>query len=95
MEICCVSESWNRDDKPLDKIIELDNHKVYMNKQQRHQRGGKPAIIVDTSKYQVKQLCPGLFSVPKNVEATWILIRPKDKSLRTPEMDYIAVCSYY
>ena len=85
IHLCCISESWNRENKPLSKVIEMENHKVYMSNQQRTQRGGKPAIIVDTSKYIFKQLCPGLFVVPQNIVATWILIRPRNKKLRTIE----------
>ena len=66
-----------------------------MNCKQRSQRGGKPIIIVNEQKFIGKELCPSLFTVPPNIEATWILIRAKNKESRSEEINYIAVCSYY
>ena len=62
--ITCISESWNRENNPLNNIISIENHKLYMNVKQREQRGGKPLIIVNHSKFIVKQPCPSLFCVP-------------------------------
>ena len=95
VDVACISESWNRDNNPLTDIINIDNHRLYMNVKQRSQRGGKPGIIVNEAKYIVKQPCPSLFTVPSNIEATWLIIRPRNKQLRTKEVDYLAICSYY
>ena len=78
--ICTISESWNRTDYPLSDLIKMDNYKVVTNVKERDARGGKPAILVDESRYTIKELCPNEISVPVGVEAVWILVRNKNIS---------------
>ena len=95
-EIDCVfmSESWERPEQPLDKIINLPNHTVISNPHQRKGIGGRPALIINNSKFHVKNLTQSLIEIPWGVEATWAIISPKhitsDSSIKR-----LAVCSLY
>ena len=77
ISIAGISESWEREDQPLNEIIQIENFKVLTNVVQRQNRGGRPALLIDESKYFVKELCPKLFTVPLGVEAVWALVRSK------------------
>ena len=89
-----ISESWNRESLPLDKLLQLENFKVISNVKQRDFKGGKPAIIINEEKYHIIELCPEPVTVPIGVEAVWALIIPKHKSPQS-KMKYIALCSIY
>ena len=94
-DLVCVSESWNRENLPLNQIVDIPGFKVFENCKQRDKRGGKPMIIANTDKYVVRQLCPSLFTVPASVEAVWVLVRAKTDSSHRREVKNIIVCSYY
>ena len=51
-------------------------------------------IIVDESRFNVIEVCPGLVTVPTEVEAVWVVLQPKDRS-KSQSFKFIAVCSYY
>ena len=89
-----MSESWQRENLSLSQLLDLDNYRVISNVVEREFRGGKPAIIVRTDKYNVKPLCPDIITVPVGVEAVWALISPKIRSPRS-RIKHIAVCSMY
>ena len=90
-DIDCVfmSESWERPDQPLTEIINLPNHTVISNPHQRKGVGGRPALIINNSKYHVSNLTQSMIDIPWGVEATWAIISQKDVSL----IKKIAVCS--
>ena len=73
-DVICVSESWERENMPLDQLLQLDNYEIISNVKQREFKGGKPAILVNTQKYLVKKICPDPVTVPVGVEAVWCLI---------------------
>ena len=79
-DVICVSESWERENLPLDQLLQLDNYEVISNVKQRDFQGGKPAILVNTQKYFVKKICPDPVTVPVGVEAVWCLITHKGSS---------------
>ena len=89
-----ISESWERENLSLSQVLDLENYKVFTNVKQREFRGGKPAILIRTDKYDVKQLCPDTITVPVGVEAVWALISPKIRNPRS-KIKQIAVCSIY
>ena len=68
IDLICMSESWEREDLPLDKIINIDNFEIVSNVFQRKGVGGRPAIIVNAKKYQVENLTQSLISIPWRVE---------------------------
>ena len=94
--IDCVfmSESWERPDEPLEKIINLPNHTVISNPHQRKGVGGRPALIINNNKYHVRNLTQSLIDIPWGVEATWAIISPKDVT-NDSSIQKIAVCSVY
>ena len=95
-EIDCVfmSESWERPNQPLEEIIHLPNHIVISNPHQRKGVGGRPALMINTTKYYVKNLTQNLVKIPWGVEATWAIITPK--SITSDSIiKRIAVCSVY
>ena len=95
-EIDCVfmSESWERPYQPLDEIINLPNHMVISNPHQRKGVGGGPALIINTQKYDVKNITQSLIQIPWGVEAIWGLISPKNIT-NDSTIKKIAVCSLY
>ena len=92
--LCFMSESWERPKNDLKNILEIEDFKIITNVCQREGRGGKPAIIVSEKDYYVKELCPNIITVPKNVEAVWALLTPKLGGCRG-KIKHIAVCAYY
>ena len=95
-EIDCVfmSESWERPNQPLEEIIHLPNHVVISNPHQRKGVGGRPALMINTTKYYVKNLTQNLVKIPWGVEATWAIITPKNITSDSI-IKRIAVCSVY
>ena len=51
-DVITMSESWERDNLPLDELLNLDNYKILSNVKQRGFKGGKPAILVNKEKYK-------------------------------------------
>ena len=49
-----MSESWEREELKLNQIINLEDHIVISNVSQRSGKGGRPALIVNSKKYDVK-----------------------------------------
>ena len=75
--ICCISESWDRKEKGIEEIIQLENYRVIKNVLQREGRGGKPALVISEKDYFITQLCPNIITVLLKVEAVWALVTPK------------------
>ena len=93
-DLITVSESWNRDNLPLEDLLQLDKYRIITNVKQRNFRGGKPAIIVNEDKYYVKPLCPDPLTVPIGVECVWALLTPKHTTPQN-KVKYIAVAAIY
>ena len=94
VDICCISESWDRDNLPLEDIIQMEGYKVIKNVVQRNRKGGKPALVINEDKFIVKQLCPDVITVPVTVEAVWSLVIPKNLAGNS-RVRKIAVASVY
>ena len=93
-DVMTISESWERDNLPLNELLELEKYRVISNVKQRDFRGGKPALIINEDKYHIKELCPDPITVPIGVEAVWAIITHKQASPRS-KVKYIAVGSIY
>ena len=76
IDLVCMSETWEREDETLDKIIDLENFTVISSRFQRRGRGGRPAIVVNNSKFHVDNLTQTEVSVPFGVEACLCLLTP-------------------
>ena len=81
IEVAIVSESWEREDKPLDNLLNLTNYKIHSYRREKvkanKQPGGSCAIIYNEIRFKVTKLD---IHVPKGVEACWVILKPLDKS---------------
>ena len=83
VDVCTISESWERDNLSLIKLLNLDDYQILSNVKQRDFKGEKPAILVKSEKYNVKALCPDIITVSVGVEAVWALNLRKLETLET------------
>ena len=95
-ELDCIfmSESWERDYLTLDKVIKLDDHIVTSNVSQRKGKGGRPAIIENSKKYDVQNITNNLIQIPWGVEAVWCILTPRDIT-HDSKIQRIACCALY
>ena len=58
IDLCMISESWERPNEPLDTVIKIKNFCIISNPHQRAASisGGRPAIIANTEKFIVDSL---------------------------------------
>ena len=56
IDVVFMSESWEREDKTLNAIIELQDHEIISNVYQRKGQGGRPALIVNRKKFDILNL---------------------------------------
>ena len=75
-----VSESWERQEDPLTNILDIDGFQVISNPYQRKGIGGKPALIINTKKFNVINPNQSMISIPWGVEIVWAIITPKQVS---------------
>ena len=92
--VCFISESWDRQSLGLEKIINIEGHRIIKNVLQRSGKGGKPALVISEKNYFIKELCPDVITVPPKIEAVWALLTPKAGGSKGA-IRHIAVCSYY
>lgn len=90
----CISESWERENTPLNTIFNLDDYTVVSNAAQRRGVGGRPAIIVNTKNFMVDNLTQSKISIPWGVEIVWVLLTPKNAT-NSSIVQNIAVASVY
>ena len=93
IEAAIVSETWEREDKPLNELLQLTNYKVHSHKRTKvkanRQPGGACALIYNEDRFQVTNLD---VYVPKGVEACWSVFKPRNK---TDTIENIAIASVY
>ena len=79
IDVALISESHDRENKRLEDHIKLNSHIVISNLYQRstNEKGGRPAIIANTDKYNVENLTNTTINIPWGVEVTWALLTPK------------------
>ena len=72
IDLCLISESWERPSEPLDTVIKIKDFCIISNPHQRAASisGGRPAIIANTEKFTVDNINQSLVSIPWGVEAT-------------------------
>ena len=93
-DICYMSESWDRENLPLELLLKHDGYKIIKNVVQRNRKGGKPALIIKEENFHIKQLCPDIITVPIGVEAVWAMLTPKNVQ-NNSKVKNIAVASIY
>ena len=93
IEAAIISETWEREDKPLKDLLQMDNYKVHSHRRPKvkanRQPGGACALIYNENRFDVTNLD---VHVPKGVEACWSVFKPKNK---TDLIEYIAIASVY
>ena len=94
VDLILMSESWERYNFTLDELVKLENYKIISNVHQRLSVGGRPAIFVNESKYDVMNLTNTHINIPWGVEAVWCLLTPKITT-NDSKIQKIAVCSFY
>ena len=48
VDVCFMSESWDRKNNGLENIIQMDGYQIIKNVLQRPGKGGKPALIISS-----------------------------------------------
>ena len=76
--LICMSESWERENLTLEKVITIDDYKVISNVHKRKGKGGRPAIIVNSKTFIVENITQTIVSIPWEVEAVWAVLTPKN-----------------
>ena len=94
VDVIFISESWEREHLPLDKIIHLEDFVTISNVSQRREVGGRPALVVNTKKYHVQNVTNSLVQIPWGVEAVWCVLTPKNIT-HDSKVQKIACCSFY
>ena len=89
-----ISESWERPEYDLSQLIDIEGYTVVSNPHQRKGKGGRPALIINSKNYHVKNLTNTLIQIPWGCEATWALLTPKNMTSASV-IQKIAVCSLY
>ena len=72
----------------------MDDHEVISNVHQRTGKGGRPAILVNTKKYNVENLTNTVVSIPWGVEIVWAVVTPKNVNTKS-SIQKIVVASIY
>ena len=93
-DLIFMSETWDRINQPLENVIQIDGYRVVTAVNPRNFKGGKPALIINEEKYDIKYLNPDPITVPDGVEAVWALLTPKGAKPNN-EFSHIAVASIY
>ena len=89
-----MSETWERESLPLNKLLNIEHFQIISNVNQRKERGGRPALIVKNDYYNVQNLTNTLIPVKWGVEAVWGLLTPKNVSSQS-KIQHIACASIY
>ena len=74
-------------------VLAMDGYQVISNPFSRKKRGGRPAIMVNTQKYNVENITPSV-GLPWTVEACWAVLTLKNCT-NSSRVKRIIVASYY
>ena len=79
IEAAIVSESWEREDQPLENLLQLDDYKVHSYKRPKvkanRQPGGGCAIVYNEHRFKATKLD---VHVPNGVEACWLVLKQEN-----------------
>ena len=94
--IQCVflSESFERPEFDLSRLIQMEDYTVISNPHQRLGKGGRPALLINTKYFHVRNLTNTILQIPWGCEATWALLTPKNVS-SSSKIQKIVLCSMY
>ena len=94
IDVAFISESHDREGKRLEEWVNIENHQVISNIHQRKEKGGRPALVINSQNYNIQDLTNTLIQVPWGVEAVWALLTPKNVS-NDSMIQNIVLCSLY
>ena len=72
VDLITMSESWERPDETLEKVVNMKNFTFISNPHQRKNVGGRPAIFVNNTKYNVENLINTQINIPWGLEIIWL-----------------------
>ena len=94
IDVLFLSESHEREDMTLEQAINLENYEIISSMNQRKEKGGRPALVINKDKYFVRNLTNTVVDIPWGVEAMWAVISPKNVSSQS-KIKHIVLCSFY
>ena len=94
VHVVFLSESWERPEFNLSQLLQIEDFTVISNPSQRQEVGGRPALVINSKLYHVRNLTNNLINIPWGCEATWALLTPKNVSSAS-KIQKIALCSLY
>ena len=97
VDVAFVSEVWEQKENhehalEIEKMLEINGLKYLSKSRPAKSRGGGVALIVNQQNFSLQSLDE--VSVPRNVEAVWGLLRPKNAKTKT-KFNKIIVCCFY
>ena len=75
--VAFISGSHETETMNLETVLNLPGYTSISNVHQRKGKGGRPAIVVNTDKFNIKNLTNTEINIPWGVEVTWELLSPK------------------
>ena len=94
VDVVFLSETWERQNKTLSEIINLEDYAVISNVNQRDVVGGRPALVVNNKKFNVRNITNTLVPVMWGVEAVWAIVSPKIFN-QASKIQHIACAAIY
>ena len=94
MDIMCLSETWERVEQPLASVLGLDGYEIISNPFCRTNRGGRPAIIINSSKFNVQNLSQTEIPTEWKTECVWAMVSLKNTT-NSSRIKKIIIASYY
>ena len=77
IDVAFLSETWEREYKPLTEILQIPSHTRLGNVYQRKGAGGRTALVINHDKYNITKPVESHVTVPWGVEVTTAMIAPK------------------
>ena len=71
-----MSETFEKEEKTLDKVINMEDFEVISNVYQKRGKGGRPAIIVSKKNYNLENLTNTQVNIPWGIEIVWVALTP-------------------
>ena len=87
IDVVFMSESHERSyptkngkSQKLEDVIKLKDYEVITSENQRKEKGGRPALIIDKNKFKVDKLNQSDIQTPSGVEIVWAVLTPFNTS---------------
>ena len=94
VDLICISESWEREEITLEKLINIEDYEVISKVHQRVGKGGRPAVIVNKKRFKVENLTNTQVSIPWGVEVVWVALTPLNVN-NASKIQKVIVASIY